>query len=253
MNPTRPHPRPLLLACAFVALGLPGVLSLLMVLPEIPGVPRAAMLINPFVLLLVFAFLGAFLAPRCGFNSRIADRLRGSISLRIGLGDLTAMGIGGGLGVAIAIADQELAPLWQLSPGFPPSVIEAWSPIGLLVGVLYGGIVEEITMRWGLMSLTVWALWRLFHRRSDQPPQLAVIGGIVIAALVFAVGHLPVLTASGIELNDALVARTVGFNMVAGLIFGWLFAVRDIESAMLGHAGFHLGAAATALMAAAAR
>ncbi len=39
----------------------------------------------------------------------------------------------------------------------------------LLVRVLYGGITEEVLLRWGLMNGVIWALWRIFQRRGGSP------------------------------------------------------------------------------------
>jgi hypothetical protein len=235
--------RPSLLkpALALILLGLPGILSLLLALAPIPGVPRVALLINPFLLLVVFAFVGAFFAPRVGFLSRFADRAAGG---KVGLlppGFATSLALGTGLGVAITLADHAIAPLWQLRPAIPPSLVQGWSPVATLFGMLYGGIVEEVVMRWGLMSLIVWLLWRGAFRRRPAPPSAAVWCGIALAALLFAAGHLPALMASGLHLSGALTLRTMGFNVIAGLVFGWLFAHRDLESSVLAHAGFHFG------------
>lgn len=49
---------PLLTAPGLIAIGLPGIASLLLALPSLPGVPRIAMLIIPAVLLAVLAFAG---------------------------------------------------------------------------------------------------------------------------------------------------------------------------------------------------
>lgn len=64
---------------------------------------------------------------------------------------------------------------------------------------------------------------------------------MVLAASLFALGHLPMLAAAGISLETPLVARTLFWNLAAGILFGWTFARRDFESAMASHAGFHVG------------
>jgi hypothetical protein len=237
----------LLTALALIGLGLPGIVSLLPALPEVAGVPRAALLINPVIILTLAAFLGAGLAPRCGFRSLIADRIAGR-SVRL-LPDSWPglLGLGVVLGIAVTLADHGLAPLWQARPAFPPSLVDAWSPTALVIGLLYGGVVEEIVMRWGLTSVLVWLLWRILARRADGPPQSAILIGLACAALIFAAGHLPALVTAGAQLDGPLLVRTIGFNLALGVVFGWLFVRRDLESAVLGHIGFHLGVACAAL------
>jgi hypothetical protein len=241
------RPRLLKPAFALIIAGLPGILSLLLALSPIPGVPRTALLINPFLLLVVFAFVGAFFAPRCGLRSRIAERVSGySTSIVPPHAGMTLV-IGLALGIVITLADHSVAPLWQLRPSIPPSLVQGWSPVATLFGVLYGGIVEEVVMRWGVMSLVIWLLWRGAFRRYTMPPPAAIWCGIAVAAGLFAAGHLPALMASGLDLSGALIVRTISFDMIAGLIFGWLFARRHLESAIIAHAGFHLGVLCAAL------
>ena len=55
---TRPLRYPIVwTSCVLIGLGVPGVLSLLLTLPEMAGVPRWALLINPAILLVAMAFI----------------------------------------------------------------------------------------------------------------------------------------------------------------------------------------------------
>jgi len=64
-------------ALALIALGLPGIASLYLVLPPVAGVPAPLMVLNPLLLLVAFAFVGAWAAPRTGLISRVAARASG--------------------------------------------------------------------------------------------------------------------------------------------------------------------------------
>ena len=228
-------------ALALIALGLPGIVSLLLVLPPVAGVPAPLMVLNPLLLLAVLALVGAAAAPRAQLVSRVASRASGLEVSLLPPGWLAALAMGIGAGIAIALADHLTRGLWQPAPFRPPSLVESWNVTATIVGVLYGGVVEEVLMRWGLMSLIVLVAWKMFARRAAAPPPAAIWTGIVLAALVFAAGHLPVLMATGAEIASPLLFRTLFWNALLGLLFGWLFATRDLESAMLAHAGFHLG------------
>ena len=54
---------------------------------------------------------------------------------------------------------------------------------------LYGGITEEIYLRFGLMTLIVWISAKVL--KGTKPAAYWI--GIVLAALIFAVGHFPVV------------------------------------------------------------
>jgi hypothetical protein len=110
--------------------------------------------------------------------------------------------------------------------------------IPLVTRVLYGGIVEEVPTRWGFVSLFAWLVWRA--RGCPSPVgRVTYVGAIVAAALLFAIGHLPVLFAMAASPPLWLVATVVAGNAVPGVAFGWLFWRRGLESAMLAHATAH--------------
>lgn len=69
------------------------------------------------------------------------------------------------------------------------------------------------------------------------------------AAVLFAASHLPALAMAGAPVAIGAVVRTLVLNGIAGVVFGWLFARRDLVAAMLAHGGCHLGFAAAALVA----
>jgi len=39
--------------------------------------------------------------------------------------------------------------------------------------------------------------------------------------------------------DGVILARTIGLNAVLGVLYGWLFATRNLEHAMLAHAATH--------------
>jgi hypothetical protein len=56
----------------------------------------------------------------------------------------------------------------------------------------------------------------------------------VVAAALFAVGHLPA-TAALLPLTPLVVVRALVLNGLSGLVFGWLTWKRGILAAMLAH------------------
>jgi hypothetical protein len=121
------------------------------------------------------------------------------------------------------------------------------SPGALLSGLLYGGITEEIMLRWGVLSLLAWAGWRILQRGRGSPGPVLMWSATISAALVFGIGHLPAVAAL-VPLSTALVARTITLNTLAGVVFGWLYWGRSLEAAMLAHGAAHVGLALLAWM-----
>lgn len=98
-------------------------------------------------------------------------------------------------------------------------------------------------LRWGPMSLVAWAAMRAMRRSAADAGGLASGAAwiaVVVAAAAFAAGHLPALAAV-VEPTAPIVARTPGLNLLAGLVHGWLFWRRGLETAMLSHAATHVG------------
>ncbi|MBL0935258.1 MAG: CPBP family intramembrane metalloprotease [Rhizobiaceae bacterium] len=253
MNAQAPAPkiRRLPATLALFAFGLTGIAALYFALPPVTDLPRWAYVVNPVLMLAVFVAAGTLIAPACGFRSRVAERASGhAVSLLPPrAARFAVMGIAAG--IVVGLADHATRALWQDPHGLTPALTDNWRLASLTVGIFYGGVVEEITVRWGVMSLAVLLVWKAFGRNAPRPSANHVWTGIAIAAILFALGHLPALASSGVEFTQALVFRTLFWNASLGLLFGALFARHDLEAAILAHAGFHVGLMPAAMIAAA--
>jgi hypothetical protein len=201
--------------------------------------------LQPFALLVAGAFAGAFAAPRVGLRSILVERLAGRADSDLfrGLaGPLLASIL---LGLLINVVDALTQPMWLPAGTDWPAYEAAWTPITLGFGMLYGGLTEEVMFRWGVMSLLVWAVWRLGG--AGRPVAAGpVAAGIVLSALLFGLAHLPTLIGV-LPLSPGPVARTVLLNGLAGLWLGWIFWQRHLEATMACHAAIHVGFAAYAV------
>ena len=239
-----------------VLAGLPGIVALVgyvyLTTPPtaVPAGLSLALLavlsgVNPLVFLGVACLLGAYAAPRVGLRSYLLDRVATGEGVWRRLRDDVGLAVGVGVlgGVVILVLDAVLAPF--VARDLPQSVIGATRPtvVDVLayapVRFLYGGVTEELMLRFGLMSALVLAGWYLAGRPTDGPRPGVAWAAIVISAVLFGVGHLPAL-AQAVGLTPALVARTVLLNAVAGVLFGWLYWRRSLEAAMVAHASFHV-------------
>lgn len=110
----------------------------------------------------------------------------------------------------------------------------------LVASVFYGGVIEEVMLRLFMMSLIAWLLWKLFFRKAERVPSGVILAANVIAALLFAAGHLPATAVMLGGLTVPLVVRCFLLNGGFGLLFGWLYSKFGIHYAMLGHALLHI-------------
>ena len=252
-------------AVALFALGMLGVAALAVYsVPSLREIPELAILsyptlvllasINSTILLIAFVLLGSVSAPRIGLTSHVYSWASGSPTewgaFRASLPLAAALGIG--LFVAVAILDVAFAPFTQLP--VDETITETAALNTLLASVpmrlLYGGITEEILLRWGVMAPVAFAIWWIRNRLGDdrkEPSDATMWAAIIVSAVLFGIGHLPAL-ASTVGLTTQLIVRTVLLNALVGIALGWLFWRRSLEAAMVAHAMFHVALVAVSVV-----
>lgn len=238
---------------ALFGIGFIGVLSLIPLLAEgarqqLEQMPEiglslpafvALSLLNPLIMLALTVAMGIQLAPQLGLRSYLDERVTTGQPLWPRLRrDLPIALLLGAIGGVLLLGLDALFALWigpELQLGaqeFSPQLSQT------LMGLLYGGITEELIMRWGVMSFLAWFAARLIGRGRPPGPVLMwiAVGG---AAIIFGVGHLPAV-ATMLPLTTPVIIRTVSLNAIGGMIFGWLFWRRALEAGMVAHASFHV-------------
>ncbi|HEY9762187.1 MAG TPA: CPBP family glutamic-type intramembrane protease [Trichocoleus sp.] len=196
-------------------------------------------LIQPIVLLAIATAVGLKLSPLLNFRSYLAEAsTQGRAALKPLLSEVPLAVGAGVLFASIAlVSDRFILPkLGEAGQVLSITSDRTW---GVTLGsILYGGITEEILMRWGLLSLLAWLGWRLF-RRQKAIGSGVIWGAILLAALLFGLGHLP-LALARVPFTSWLLIRTLVLNGLGGVIFGWLYWKRSLESAMIAHASTHV-------------
>jgi hypothetical protein len=216
--------------------GFAGVISILAIdfngliaiLPgeEIPAITPALKilsLVQPSILLAIAVLVGVALARKVGLSAPIAEAA-------------TAGGLAGGFAVVSIAA---LARSF-LAGETAARISEFGKSVPLLTRLLYGGITEELLLRWGFMTLLVWAAWRIFQKKRSAPSPACFVGAIMCSALVFGVGHLPIAFLLFPEATLALILFVIVGNSVFGLFAGWLYWRKGLESAIIAHATAHV-------------
>lgn len=239
-----------------LAAGLAGVFSFLLIdlvalvallpvtagteIPPITPALRLLSLIQPALLLALAVFVGVALAHRVGLSSPAAEAAASGGHVAAALKPQIMPGLIGGLAGGVAIVLTALLAQPFLSPETAARINVFGRLVPLPTRLLYGGITEELLLRWGLMTLLVWAAWRLLQRRRGEPRPAYVVGAILVSSLVFGVGHLPVAYLILPEATVALTLFVIVANSIFGLIAGYLYWKKGLESAMLAHMLAHV-------------
>lgn len=104
-----------------------------------------------------------------------------------------------------------------------------------LLTIFYGGITEELMVRLFGMTLVIWIFAKITKREKEEIPSSFYCIGIVTAALIFGVAHLPATHELFGELSGIIITRALLLNGILGLWFGYLFWKKGLEYAIIAH------------------
>lgn len=199
-----------------------------------PGQIKLLMLINPTIMLIVAVLVGTALYDKVNLSVPLLERLTGISDEPTNLTEIIQYGILAGVlsgvllsligGVFTSILPSEFK---ELGDNLEPT---------LAVRFLYGGFTEEILMRFGLMTFIVWVGSKI---AGGTKPIVYWIG-ILLAAVIFAIGHFPIVFQSVESPSPMLLSYILLGNAVGGIIFGWVYWKKGLESAFVAHLFAHV-------------
>ena len=204
---------------------------------------KALSLVQPTVLLALAVFAGVLLAAKVGLSAPVAEAVAASGARR---GLLASLGpqVGPGVLGSVVGAGSVLLSAAVFKPFITAESIARISAFTKLLPLptrfLYGGITEEVLMRWGLMTLLVWGAWRLFQKERSKPGAMCFVLAILVSAFVFGLGHLPVALMLLGEPTAAVVLFVIVANSAFGIVAGYLYWKFGLESAMIAHVLGHV-------------
>jgi membrane protease YdiL (CAAX protease family) len=228
-------------------IGLIGVASMLFSDIPMDNVPKEVfekispedlkilVLINPSIILLLLISVGVALYDKLGFSLPLIEPLLGKESnLKINFLDILKSGVALGIvaGIFIVIVFKSFQPFLPLTL----TDTSSQNNLNIITKLLYGGVTEELMMRFGLMTLITWIIFKISKKLNDTTFWI----GILIASIVFALGHLPIVFQMVGTLDLPVYAYIILGNSLGGLIFGYLYWKKGLESAIIAHAFTHL-------------
>ena len=234
------------LGLALFTIGLTGIFSLLSVPVPTLNLPpevtaqfseseiRWLILINPAFLLIFAVVFGTLLYDKVKLSVPTIEKAIQGKGVSDYLPVQLKAGIAGGLlaGILLIIVEQLFKPL------MPQEFLELGANVQLspLSRFLYGGFTEEILLRFGLMTVLVWILYKISKRLNSAVYWIAIL----LSSLLFAAAHLPaVLLAVGGPSPNLILYILIG-NSVGGIIFGWLYWRKGLEASFTAHIFTHI-------------
>jgi len=187
-------------------------------------------LVQCLILFSIAIFFGLFFTKKIGFKIPLIEAILEKENYKSILKNILGKSVLWGIAVAIIIY---LVDALFTAYGAAVSTHQNYAPVWQkLLAATYGGITEEILMRLFLMTFFIWLGMKLF--RQSQPTKSMIIFSIILAAIIFGLGHLPI-TATLTKLSPLIISRAVVLNGIGGIVFGWLFWKKGLESAMIAH------------------
>lgn len=231
------------------SLGILGVFTVLPLIPQLLAMQSAPLpmsvdmillisVLQMSLLLFLMIWLGSIFSKKVGLTSPIIFALAnsGDIYKNVKPQIIPAI-VGGVLGAMVLIC------LFSLFHSYLPAeylnVGDTFNPTWY-TKVFYGGITEEIILRWGLMSFFVWGIYRLTQKKDTIIKPHNYVFAIIITALIFGIGHIPTLIALSLEPSAPLVVYIIIGNSTFGLIAGYLYWKYGLECAMGAHMITHI-------------
>lgn len=236
----------LLIGVILFTLGLIGVTSLLTMdfpIPEeaklllskqfSPTQIKLLLIVNPLIMLIISVITGSILYKSVKLKVPIITNFINRSS-KTKITPVIKYGIIGGVISGVLLGLTSL--LFQ--PYLPIEFIEVIKNIkpSIAVRFLYGGITEEILIRFGLMTFIVWLINIIFKRLSSK----AYWTAIIISSIIFALGHFPIVYQSVQNPSNLLLTYILIGNTIGGIIFGWLYWKKGLESAFIAHIVTHI-------------
>lgn len=181
----------------------------------------------------VAVFIGVTLARKVGLSAPVAEALSAGGNTSAALKPQGIPGMVGGLmgGLCIVLVSLMLRPF--LMPETLDRIAKFGKLLPLPTRLLYGGITEELLLRWGFMTLLVWLAGRFLQKGQTSPSTTCFVVAILLSSLVFGLGHLPVALMLVPEATHALVFFVIIANSAFGLVAGYLYWKKGLELAMV--------------------
>ncbi len=200
----------------------------------------AVQIVQGAVLFAIIIFAGMLFAGRVGLGTPILDSVARSESVSDKVRAILPLSVGLGVVASLLIIGMDLI----LQPALLKEIGDSANALNLqnaqpavwkgFLASFYGGIAEEILLRLFVMSLLAW-LGRFVNKTQEGKPTSVVFWTAnILAAILFGLGHLPA-TAMLIPLTPLVITRAILLNGIGGVIFGWLYWKRGLESAMVAH------------------
>ncbi|MBX9901068.1 MAG: CPBP family intramembrane metalloprotease [Burkholderiaceae bacterium] len=230
-------------------LGLLGVISVLPVVSQLIAIQNRPLpfsilqlqvitFIQSGLLILGAVVLGSIFSPKVNLSAPVVEAILKNQPILTKLKPQIVPAFLGGIlgGVFIFLFSLKFQGL------LPPEFLLSAKKLSLpwSARIFYGGISEELLVRWGLMSFLAWLFLRCFQNSASQIKPIIYIASIFVSAFVFGLAHLPAAFALSPAVTTPLVFYILVGNAFFGFVAGGLYWKYGLECAIFSHMLAHV-------------
>ena len=212
-----------------VAICVPGIYFMFQTekrMPNNDGVSDKERLIAHFIIVGFFAAIGSWVVPRVGI-----------LTTEFNMNRIFKFGLIFGLICSVGnLLMYYFYLVKTISTKDYLAIEKHYHITGILSRIFYGGFVEEIIFRWGIMSLLLWFLQFIVEPLN----RTALVIAIGISSILFSLVHLPSIKMVSSEPKPSMYIYTILGNIWVGVFTGWAFLEAGIFSAIIVHILFHI-------------
>jgi len=199
--------------------------------------------ISNLVTLGLAALIGTFAAKKIGMGLPFVEGwlAKSPVWRHLKRVVITTLVVGMLLGVVIIAVDVIIfTPYLEATTGYSnvnllnPDLNRAPAWQGFLAAIS-AGVTEEVLFRLFGISLIAWLGGLVFKDPEGRPKAFIVVIAIIVWALVFGLAHLQMPAIVGWELSSAAIVRSLVINSLGGLVYGWMYWKKGLESAIMTH------------------
>ena len=183
------------------------------------------------LLLITFIQTAIYLAIACFAGAWFVSKTGNKPLISIRENHLSSVLLGATTGLIILLMDYFFEQK-EIQPNF--FSVEPFSIWKGFLASFYGGVAEEILLRFFLVSMFTFLLLKFRRKSNERSIRSAFLIAIILSAILFGIGHLPAI-AMDASMNTLIVIRVILVNSLGGIVFGMIFWKWGLSAAMLSH------------------
>ncbi len=195
---------------------------------------KLLILINPTIFLLISIIMGIIFYKKVDFKLPIFEKIVGINKDKINTKEIIKYGIFSGILSGIILSLISVLSLYILGNEYA-KISKEFIP-SFITRILYGGITEELLIRFGIMSFIVWSIYKVFKTKNN----IIYWTGIIISSIIFGFGHFGIILNLIPKPSILLLSYILLANSIGGIVFGYVYWKKGLESSMISHIFSHI-------------